>query len=135
MFLLWSVLAAYDLRLCGMLQCELTELVQTSVMESARVAFASSVHIERRRSQQKCGRNMDMIYACPLDCVECVLCECVHAAVQQQAVQLEDESLHTYTHVHAHTHGPAATGTADSTSRVTCVYTVASVPPLPELSG
>lgn len=49
-----------------------------------------------------------MINACPLDCVECFLCECVRAAVQQQAVQLEHESLHTYTHVHARTHGPAA---------------------------
>lgn len=77
-------------------------------MESARVAFASSIHIEQHRSQQKCRGNMDMINACPLDCVECFLRECAHAAVQQQAVQLEHESSHTYTHVHAHTHGPAA---------------------------
>ena len=71
---------------------------------------------------------MKMIYACPLHCVECFLCECVHAAVQQQAVHLEHESLHTYKRAYTHTHGPTATGTADSTSRVTCVYTVSSVP-------
>ena len=45
-----------------------------------------------------------MIYACPLDCVECFLCECVHAAVQQQAVHLEHESLHTYKRAYTHTH-------------------------------
>ena len=47
---------------------------------------------------------MKMIYACPLDCVECFLCECVHAAVQQQAVHLEHESLHTYKRAYTHTH-------------------------------
>lgn len=120
--------------LCVML---LIGLVKTSVMESARVAFASSVRIEQHRNQQKCRGSMNMSYACPLDCVEYFLYECVHAAVQQQVVHLEHESSHTYTRArtHKHTHGPSATGTADSTSGVTCVYPVSSVPPLPELSG
>lgn len=70
-----------------------------------------------------------MIYACPLGCVKCFVWGCVPTAVQQQAVHLDHESLDSQslqTCASAHTHGPAVTGTADSTNRVTCVYTVSS---------
>lgn len=101
-------------------------------MESARVAFASSLRTEQLRNPQKC--RYDLCMSSSLGYVKCFLCECVHTAVQQ-TVYLDHESLHThnlYKHVHAHTHGPAATGTADSANKVTCVYTVSSS--MPKLS-
>lgn len=58
--------------------------------------------------KKKDGWNMNMIYASPLDCLECFLSVCVHAAVHQQAVRLEQESLHTNLQVHARPRGPAS---------------------------
>lgn len=51
---------------------------------------------------------MNMIYACPLDSLECFLSVCVHAAVHLRAVHLERESLHTSLHVRAQPRGPAS---------------------------
>lgn len=82
--------------LCGCFQNMIgcVACCSVSLLESALVPLASSIYIEQHKKQQKSGRNM--VYACPLDCLECFLPVCVLAAVHQQAVHLEHESFFTH---------------------------------------